>query len=327
MASGWPLAVLTGAAPDYGWAMGETREILNPNRPFTVLEVAVTEAGVAVATVNAPPINVMTARLMFQLANFAACVRDDPGVRVAVLRSDDPDFFIAHFDVQLLLDSPRDGEARRAEKPNHFHQMCEAYRTCPKPTLVEIGGRVGGGGHELSMACDMRFGALGRTVINQMEVPLGILPGGTGTQHMPRLIGTGRAMEIILGGDDIDAQTAADWGLLNRALPPEELRPFVDRLAARIASFPPAAVARAKASLLLAEELPLTEGMVEEAFLFEQTMRLPESRERMAAFLARGGQTRDGEAQMADLVMNLGEQLPPVPVQATEATAIDAAPA
>jgi len=299
------------SAPDavtpgrYCQAMGQNREILNPNRPFTVLDVAVTEAGVAVATVNAPPMNVMTARLMFELANFAACVRDDPGVRVAILRSDDPDFFIAHFDVQLLLESDREGEAQRAETPNRFHQMCEAFRTCPKPTLVEIAGRVGGGGHELSMACDMRFGALGRTIINQMEVPLGILPGGTGTQHMPRLIGTGRAMEIILGADDIDAQTASDWGLLNRALPPDDLRPFVDRLAARIASFPPDAVARAKACVLMAGELPLHEGMAEEAYLFEQTMRLPESRGRMARFMARGGQTRDGELRMADLSMNL----------------------
>jgi len=286
------------------------RDILNPNRPFTVLEVEVSDSGVATATVNAPPINVMTAKLMFQLSNFAQCVRDDPGVRVAVLRSADPDFFIAHFDVQLLLDSRRQGEAERAETPNQFHQMCELFRTSPKPTIVEIAGRVGGGGNELSMACDMRFGARGRTIINQMEVPLGILPGGTGTQQMPRLIGTGRAMEVILGGDDIDAQTAAEWGLLNRALPPEELRPFVERLADRIASFPPEAVARAKASILLAGELPLAQGMVEEAYLFEQTMRLPGSRARMEAFLARGGHTRDGEMQMGDLAMNLDPDEP-----------------
>lgn len=184
--------------------------------------------------------------------------------------------------------------------------MCEMFRTSPKPTLVEIAGRVGGGGHELSMACDMRFGAVGRTVINQMEVPLGILPGGTGTQHMPRLIGTGRALEVILGGDDIDAETAAAWGLLNRALPPEELTAFVDRLAERIASFPPEAVAAAKKAVLTASELPLAEGMVEEAYLFEQTMRIPASRERMAAFMARGGHTRDGELSVADLSMRLG---------------------
>ncbi len=273
-----------------------------------MLEVEVSDAGVAVAAIDAPPVNVMTAKLLYELHTFGQCVRDDPGVRVAVLRSANPEFFIAHFDVQLLLDSPREGEAQRAETPNLFHQMCELFRTSPKPTLVEIAGRVGGGGHELAMACDMRFGALGQTVINQMEVPLGIIPGGTGTQRMPRLIGSGRTLEIILGGDDIDAATAADWGLLNRALPPDELRPFVDRLANRIASFPPAAVAAAKASILHADELPLADGMVEEAYLFEQTMRNPEARERMATFMARGGQTRDGELSVADLSMGVGPE-------------------
>ena len=108
----------------------------------------------------------------------------------------------------------------------------------PKATIAEINGRVGGGGSELASSCDMRFGAIGRTIVNQMEVPLGIIPGGTGTQRLPRLVGRGRAMEIILGGVDIDAVTAERWGYLNRALPPDELRPFVDSLAHRIARFP-----------------------------------------------------------------------------------------
>src|SRR5205823_1653710 len=108
---------------------------------------------------------------------------------------------------------------------------------------------------------DMRFGALGKTKINQMEVPLGILPGGTGTQRLPRLMGRGRALEVILGGDDLDAETAEKWGYLNRALPPDELGPFVDRLAYRIASFPAAAVALAKEAVLNAE-LPWRDGLI-----------------------------------------------------------------
>ena len=104
--------------------------------------------------------------------------------------------------------------------------------------MAKIAGRVGGGGAELSASLDMRFGAIGRTVVNQMEVALGILPGGTGTQRLPRLVGRGRALEMVLGCDDVDAVTAERWGYLNRALPPDELDPFVDRLARRIASFP-----------------------------------------------------------------------------------------
>ena len=88
------------------------------------------------------------------------------------------------------------------------------------------------------MAFDMRFGVLGRTRINQMEVPVGILPGGSGTQSLPHLVGRGRALEIILGGEDLDAATAERWGYLNRALPAEEIGPFVDGLARRIAGSP-----------------------------------------------------------------------------------------
>ena len=175
----------------------------------------------------------------------------------------------------------------------------------PIPTICEIGGRVGGGGGEMAASCDMRFGSAATTLC-QMEVPLGILPGGTGTQRLPRLLGRGRAMEIVLGGDDIDGETLERWGWLNRALPAGELRAFVDNLANRIASFPPEAVSRAKASVLAAGPDP-TEGMLNEAFLFQETLRYPSSQQRMRAFLARGGQTPDGELRVGALGAELGE--------------------
>src|SRR6202035_4416668 len=125
---------------------------------------------------------------------------------------------------------------------NAWHVMCERFRTMDKVTIAQIEGRVGGGGAEISASFDMRFGAVGRTIINQMEVPVGILPGGTGTQRLPRLLGRGRALEVILGGVDLDAETAERWGWLNRALPPAEVGPFVGALARRIAGFPPQAV-------------------------------------------------------------------------------------
>jgi enoyl-CoA hydratase/carnithine racemase len=147
----------------------------------------------------------------------------------------------------------------------------------------------------------MRFGLKNKTVINQMEVPLGILPGGGGTQQLPRLIGRGRAMELMLGADDLDAVTAEKWGYLNQIFDTqEELDAYVHRLAHRMALWPPAAVALAKQSILNAE-LPIGEGLREEAYLFQQTLRDPSATANMSRALHMGAQTREGELRIAEL--------------------------
>ena len=260
--------------------------------------------GVATAVVDAPPINLMTLPLFGEITRFGAEVGDDESVRVVVLKSANPDFFIAHFDVTAILDFPIEKEAERSPA-NPFHQMCERFRTMPKATIAQIEGRVGGGGCELIQAFDMRFGVVGQTILSQMEVPLGILPGGGGTQRLPRLIGRGRALEMILAGEDLDAETAERWGLLNRALAADEIEPFVDRLARRIASFSSEAIALAKESVN-ASALPLAEGLIEEAYLFQRSVRTDAAQKRMRRFLEEGGQTRDGEMAVADLVGRLG---------------------
>jgi enoyl-CoA hydratase/carnithine racemase len=253
------------------------------------------------ATISAPPVNVMTVALLQDLVALAQHVAVDDGIGALVLQSADPEFFIAHFDVETILLFPTATEPQRSGELSGFHRMCELYRTMPVATIAKISGRVGGGGAEVSASMDMRFGLIGATVINQMEVPLGILPGGTGTQRLPWLVGRGRAMEMVLGGIDIDAITAERWGWLNRAFSTiEELDAYVDGLARRIASFPPTAVRLAKESMLGALPDP-TEALLDEAFRFQQTLRDPASQDRMRAFLASGGQTRDGERGVADL--------------------------
>jgi enoyl-CoA hydratase/carnithine racemase len=271
---------------------------------YQFLRIEVSE-GVARAAIDAPPINVMTLPLFGELMQFGQQVGDDDDVRVVVLSSANPDFFIAHFDVQAILGFPIDTEAERSPD-NGFHQMCERYRTMPKVTIAQIEGRVGGGGSELSQAMDMRFGVRGKTVLNQMEVPLGILPGGGGTQRLPRLIGRGRALEVILGGDDLDAVTAEQWGFLNRALGPSEIVPFVDALAARIASFPKDALELAKEAVNAAER-PLAEGLVEEGYLFQKLIRTPGAQTNMRRFLDLGGQTHEAEMAMGSLCEQLGK--------------------
>ena len=259
------------------------------------------DEGVLTATLSNPPINVMTAALYRDLIAFTQQVQDDESVRVLVLQSADPDFFIAHFDIELILTFPTDTPAIKAENLSDFHLMCERVRTMGKPTIAKIAGRVGGGGNEFSASCDMRFGLKNKTVINQMEVPLGILPGGGGTQQLPRLIGRGRAMELMLGADDLNAVTAEKWGYLNQIFDTQaELDAYVHRLAHRMALWPPAAVALAKQSILNAE-LPIGEGLREEAYLFQQTLRDPSATANMSRALQMGAQTREGELRIADL--------------------------
>jgi enoyl-CoA hydratase/carnithine racemase len=175
-----------------------------------------------------------------------------------------------------------------------------------KVTIAQIEGRVGGGGSELAASFDMRFGVRGKTRVNQMEVPLGILPGGTGTQRLPRLVGRGRAMEIILGGDDLDAETAERWGYLNRIFEAGEIDGWVDAFAERIAGFPVEAVRLAKESVNSAEK-PLYEGLVDEAYLFQRLLRTDSAQRAMTKFLQVGGQTRDGEMRIGELNTELGD--------------------
>jgi enoyl-CoA hydratase/carnithine racemase len=261
--------------------------------------------GVLTATLNNPPCNVMTQQMSVELADFVDALASYEDARVLVLESADPDFFIAHFDVELILTFPTDAPAQRETELNYFHTMCERLRTLPMPTIAKIAGRVGGGGNEFSSCCDMRFGLRGKTVINQMEVPMGILPGGCGTQQLPRLVGRGRAMEIILGADDLDAETAQHWGYLNRVFDTQaELETFVDQLSTRMAAWPREAVALAKQSILNAEG-PLEEGLREEAYLFQRTLRTADAQRNMARALALGAQTREGEARIADLLLEV----------------------
>jgi enoyl-CoA hydratase/carnithine racemase len=213
-----------------------------------------------------------------------------------VVDSADPDFFIAHADVRGMV-GRGDPRAERRERLSRFAETTERWRTMPKATIAVIEGRARGGGSEFALALDMRFAARETAVLAQPEVALGIPPGGGATQRLPRLAGRGRALEAILGGDDFDAETAERYGWVNRALPAAELRPFVDRLAARIAAFPAAAVAAAKAAVD-AGEPAFADGLREEHRLLRRSLASTETTAAMERFLAAGGQTRDYERDL-----------------------------
>jgi len=258
------------------------------------------DGGVAFATLDHPPINLLDLELMSELDRLSRELATDADVRVLVLSSADPEFFIAHADVALIAQLPTELRVKPTEL-GFFHAMVERYRTLPQATIAKIEGRTRGGGSELVLSLDMRFAAIGRAVLAQPEVALGIIPGGSGTQRLPRLVGRGRALEVILGCDDFSAELAERYGYVNRALAPAAIGPFVERLARRIASFPPGAVRRAKEAAAAAEPSPV-QGLLVEDECFTRTLSDPETRRRMRAFLEAGGQTRDVELDLERLL-------------------------
>lgn len=254
---------------------------------------------VAFVTIDHPPINLFDLLLMQEIARIGMEIEADDSVRVVVFDSADPEFFIAHADINLLQGLPTEPPPK-ADTLGPFHELVDRFRTMPKASIAKIEGRARGGGSEFVLSLDMRFGALGKAILAQPEVAIGIIPGGSGTQRLPRLMGRGRALEVILGCEDIPADLAERYGYINRALPPEELTPFVERLAYRIASFPAEAIAFAKASVNAAE-LPIIDGLLEEAHYFNQSIATKPAQKRMAKLMELGGQTREAELGMAEL--------------------------
>ncbi len=196
------------------------------------------DRGICRATIDHPPINLLDIPLLTEIDRLLREITDDDDVRVLIVDSADPEFFIAHADISLIEHLPPDDTGLHDEL-SFFHALTEQrpdpaeghhrrHRGClPRRRLrVRDGVR-----HALRRA-------RARTVLGHPELSVGIIPGGGGTQRLPRLVGRGRALEVILGCMDVDAATAEAWGYVDRALPPEELRRFVDQLAARIASCP-----------------------------------------------------------------------------------------
>jgi enoyl-CoA hydratase/carnithine racemase len=262
---------------------------------FRTLRLEASE-GVARVTIDHPPLNLLDAVLLEDLDRLSHTLAAERDVRVVVFHSADPEFFIAHADVHGLL-GRGDPQAERRERLSRFAEMTERYRTMDKVTIAVLEGRTRGGGSEFVLALDMRFAARETAIFSQPEVALGIPPGGGATQRLPRLTGRSRALEIILGCEDFDAELAERYGWINRALPTDELRPFVDRLARRIAAFPAPAIAHAKAAVDAGQPSPV-DGLLDEHQHLRRALATAEATAAMQAFLEAGGQTRDYELDL-----------------------------
>lgn len=259
---------------------------------YRLMHVAV-DGGICRTTIDHPPINLLDVALIDEIGRLTTELAADDGVRAVVVDSADPEFFIAHADVELIIGLPSDDTSPHDEL-SYFHAMTERFRTLPQATIAVIEGICRGGGSEWAMAFDMRYAALGKARFGQPEVAIGIIPGGGGTQRLPRFVGRGRALEVILGGADVDAATAEKWGYVDRALPTDDLHRFVDTLAARIASHPLEAISRAKRAVDAALVDP-TAGLRVEDQLFREALAQPVARQRLQAILDAGAQTREFE--------------------------------
>ena len=264
------------------------------------------DRGVAFVTIDNPPINLLTLELCAELVRLGGDILADDAVKVTVFDSANPDFFIAHFDVNVLAMLGGQPLPPTPEL-NDLCKVTEIFRRMPKVSIAKIEGRTRGGGSEFVLGLDMRFGAVGKAVLGQPEVGVGIIPGGGGTQRLPRLVGQARALEVVLGCSDFPAELAERYGYINRALPPDEITPFVEELAYRIATFPAEAIALGKKSVQNAEEMSMTEGLWEETILFTQSIQSGPAQARMKRFIELGGQTREVELDMQGLVKVLGE--------------------
>ena len=251
---------------------------------------------IAWITIDHPPINLLDLTMMLDLARLVSEFEADDATRVIVFRSADPEFFIAHADLELIKTLPREPRPEPTEL-EFFHAMLERWRTLPQVTIAQIEGRARGGGSEFALSLDLRFAAIGRALLGQPEVAIGIIPGGGGTQRLARLMGRSRALEAVLGCDDFDAETAERYGWVTRALPPDEIGPFVERLARRIAAFPPAAVRLAKQAVDAAAPSPVP-GLLAEAHAWNQVLGDPELDARFDRAMAAGAQTREGELDL-----------------------------
>jgi enoyl-CoA hydratase/carnithine racemase len=245
--------------------------------------------------------------IVMELAGLIEQLASDEDVHVAVFESANPDYFLSHAELRLLQ-HVRDTGGYDGPGMPAYSALLERVRSLPIATIARVAGRARGGGAELMLAMDMSFGAIGRAYLSQMEIALGILPGGGGAPYLARRIGRARAMEICLGGGDLSAIEAERYGYLNRALPADQLGPFVDELAYRIASYPRRAIALNKAAVNLVEAGREAELVASGAW-FAELVKAPEFDRRVAAFLGQSGQTAAGElASFAGWAERLSER-------------------
>ena len=232
--------------------------------------------GVLTVTIDFPPVNLQGQQMLADLNTLCLRLERDRDVKVVVFQSAHPEIWVCHYDTNLLKDMSTEAVSRDEAKLLDLQSVLERVSRLPQATIAKLEGFARGGGHEFALACDMRFAARGKFKLMQMEVGMGILPCGGGASRMARQVGLGRALEIILSARDFDADEAEAYGTINKALDPDEIGPYVDKLAKRIATFPAASINACKQTVYESIDKPIDEALKAEAYwLYQATSKTP----------------------------------------------------
>jgi enoyl-CoA hydratase/carnithine racemase len=256
-------------------------------------------------TFDHPPLNIFGPERIPQLEEIVSLLEGDQDLKVVVFDSAVEGFFLTHYNFLAKLEDSTSlppGATGLQPLPDMLARLSRA----PVVSIASIRGRATGVGSELALACDMRFASREKAILSQWEVGAGLVPGGGPMARLPRLIGRGRALEVLLSADDIGGDLAERYGYVNRSLPDSELDGFVDALARRIASFDKQAITDTKHLVNIAS-LPSDADIAPEWDAFLASVQRPTTQARLKALMERGfHKPGDAENRLGHYVGQLG---------------------
>ncbi len=258
-------------------------------------------------TMSNPPMNYMTAAMSQELLELVGRAESDENVRAIILTGGIEGKFITHYSVEELAAAAVDPAECARTFPlleAGFHRMLDRIMLMPKVVIAAINGDCMGGGYELALACDFRLAADGPYQIGLPEAVLGILPGGGGTQRLPRLIGRGRALEVMLFENVYHPREAERLGMVNRVLAPETLMSFAMGWARTLAKRPPRSIAAIKRAVNLGADRDLEAGLYIERTEMRDVMCTEDARTIMNAYNA--AVRKDAMAARSDFLKGIG---------------------
>ncbi len=242
---------------------------------------ATTEDGVAVITMARAPVNALDRDFVGRLAGTLERCASDPSSRVVIIASGLPKVFSGGADLREMNKLGESGWGTFIEMGQRLMDQLEAL---PKPVIAAVQGACVGGGCELAMACDLRVAGQSAT-FGQPEVNLGVLPGWGGSQRLPRLIGKTRAMELLMTGETVSAETALDLGLVNRVVTDDQVLPAAKDLAKALAARSSTALAAIKRAVHDGLDSKMADGLETEARQYQKAAESADAREGISAFL------------------------------------------